>query len=165
MAEIEQVSNIASRAVASMGPGNFEDQLSLLGLGEDERKGQTDNSISSDNILENALLFSAVVLRCPQGHVNAITPPAQYALLGLLNPESIGDAVSVGSKTGKDVAKDNRLFLNTNVPFSAFICGLQGSGKSHTMSCIIGIVLHSSQPCPAKLYYGEGGNGSRLPGG
>ena len=30
------------------------------------------------------------------------------------------------------------VFLNTNVPFSAFLCGLQGSGKSHTTACIIG---------------------------
>ncbi|KAF2871091.1 hypothetical protein BDV95DRAFT_494743 [Massariosphaeria phaeospora] len=29
------------------------------------------------------------------------------------------------------------LFFNTNVPFSAFICGVQGSGKSHTTSCIL----------------------------
>jgi hypothetical protein len=29
------------------------------------------------------------------------------------------------------------LFLNTNIPFSAFICGVQGSGKSHTTACIL----------------------------
>lgn len=31
----------------------------------------------------------------------------------------------------------SRLFLNTNAPFSAFVCGVQGSGKSHTTSCIM----------------------------
>lgn len=31
----------------------------------------------------------------------------------------------------------SKLFLNTNVPFSAFVCGVQGSGKSHTTSCIL----------------------------
>ncbi|KAL1597158.1 hypothetical protein SLS60_008740 [Paraconiothyrium brasiliense] len=32
---------------------------------------------------------------------------------------------------------NSKLFLNTNVPFSAFVCGVQGSGKSHTTSCIL----------------------------
>ncbi|PSN58637.1 hypothetical protein BS50DRAFT_65017 [Corynespora cassiicola Philippines] len=31
----------------------------------------------------------------------------------------------------------SKLFLNTNAPFSTFICGVQGSGKSHTTSCIM----------------------------
>ncbi|KAF2805459.1 uncharacterized protein BDZ99DRAFT_539835 [Mytilinidion resinicola] len=29
------------------------------------------------------------------------------------------------------------LFLNTNTPWSAFICGSQGSGKSHTLGCML----------------------------
>ncbi|KAI9715120.1 MAG: hypothetical protein M1828_001055 [Chrysothrix sp. TS-e1954] len=29
------------------------------------------------------------------------------------------------------------VFLNVNAPWSAFICGSQGSGKSHTLSCIL----------------------------
>ncbi|ORY19148.1 hypothetical protein BCR34DRAFT_472244 [Clohesyomyces aquaticus] len=32
---------------------------------------------------------------------------------------------------------ESQLFLNTNVPLSAFICGVQGSGKSHTTSCFL----------------------------
>lgn len=31
----------------------------------------------------------------------------------------------------------NPIFLNTDAPWSAFICGSQGSGKSHTLSCIL----------------------------
>ncbi|PSN74339.1 hypothetical protein BS50DRAFT_478996 [Corynespora cassiicola Philippines] len=31
----------------------------------------------------------------------------------------------------------SKLLLNTNVPFSTFICGVQGSGKSHTTSTIL----------------------------
>jgi hypothetical protein len=30
-----------------------------------------------------------------------------------------------------------RILLNTNIPFSAFVCGVQGSGKSHTTACIL----------------------------
>ncbi|CAI6338406.1 unnamed protein product [Periconia digitata] len=29
------------------------------------------------------------------------------------------------------------ILLNTNVPWSAFLCGSQGSGKSHTLSCML----------------------------
>ena len=32
---------------------------------------------------------------------------------------------------------DPRIFLNVNAPWSTFICGSQGSGKSHTLSCIL----------------------------
>ena len=32
---------------------------------------------------------------------------------------------------------DRRLFLNVNAPWSAFICGSQGSEKSHTLSCML----------------------------
>lgn len=32
---------------------------------------------------------------------------------------------------------DDRLFINVNTPWSAFICGSQGSGKSHTLSCML----------------------------
>jgi len=33
--------------------------------------------------------------------------------------------------------EDNRLFVNMNAPWSTFICGSQGSGKSHTLSCML----------------------------
>jgi hypothetical protein len=62
-----------------------------------------------------------------------------------------------------------KLFLNTNIPFSAFICGVQGSGKSHTTSCILESALISSHllgrletPLSALVFsYGQfGGDGS-----
>jgi hypothetical protein len=45
-------------------------------------------------------------------------------------------------KTGKDwkgetSTDDPRLFFNISAPSSAFICGSQGSGKSHTLSCLL----------------------------
>jgi hypothetical protein len=61
------------------------------------------------------------------------------------------------------------LFLNTNVPFSAFICGVQGSGKSHTTACILENALIPSKqlgrlesPLSALVFsYGQfGGDGS-----
>ena len=50
----------------------------------------------------------------------------------------------LGSYADADISKpESKLFLNTNAPFSAFICGVQGSGKSHTTSCILGKSLLS----------------------
>ena len=37
--------------------------------------------------------------------------------------------------------EDKRLFVNMNAPWSAFICGSQGSGKSHTLSCMLEAAL------------------------
>jgi hypothetical protein len=70
--------------------------------------------------VRNAVLFSADVLGDPcQDDI------PQYGLLG-----SSGSTCTTIS--------DSRLFLNTNIPFSAFVCGVQGSGKSHTTACMIG---------------------------
>ena len=43
---------------------------------------------------------------------------------------------------------DSRLFLNHNAPWSAFICGSQGSGKSHTLSCMLESALQPSRLGP-----------------
>ena len=57
---------------------------------------------------------------------------AQYSLLGFRrNPTLIADV-------------DEPIFLNTNTPWSAFICGSQGSGKSHTLSCMLENCLYQS---------------------
>lgn len=40
--------------------------------------------------------------------------------------------------THADATEGNqKISQNTNVPFSAFICGVQGSGKSHTTACML----------------------------
>jgi len=43
------------------------------------------------------------------------------------------------------VPEDDRLMVNMNAPWSAFICGSQGSGKSHTLSCMLENALVPSQ--------------------
>ncbi|KAE8366116.1 hypothetical protein BDV27DRAFT_156197 [Aspergillus caelatus] len=65
--------------------------------------------------VQDAVLISAT----------ARTMPSQFALMGGLSAQQSA------------LPQDPRVMLNTNVPFSAFICGVQGSGKSHTTSCII----------------------------
>ncbi|KAI9066396.1 hypothetical protein FKP32DRAFT_1645965 [Trametes sanguinea] len=38
-------------------------------------------------------------------------------------------------------SEDPRLYVNTSAPFSALICGVQGSGKSHTVSVLLESML------------------------
>lgn len=40
---------------------------------------------------------------------------------------------------------DPRVFINISAPWSAFICGSQGSGKSHTLSCMLESALMGSE--------------------
>lgn len=91
-------------------------QSSLLNM-EDE--GKTEEA--STHRVKNAVLFSGNVLDSAE---DGILP--QYGLLG-------NTPVALAAKPA-----DARVFLNANIPFSAFICGIQGSGKSHTTACMIG---------------------------
>ncbi|KAI9667623.1 MAG: hypothetical protein M1821_000440 [Bathelium mastoideum] len=45
----------------------------------------------------------------------------------------------LGTHVNNPSSPQKPLFLNTNIPFSAFVCGVQGSGKSHTVSCFLGL--------------------------
>lgn len=59
--------------------------------------------------------------------------PSQYSLLGGVKK------VATTSPYPEDATleQDPRLFFNVAEPSSTFICGSQGSGKSHTLSCIL----------------------------
>ena len=51
----------------------------------------------------------------------------------------VGEAEADGAEArhGGVEAVDPRVFLNVSTPSSMFICGSQGSGKSHTLSCVL----------------------------
>ena len=55
-------------------------------------------------------------------------PAIQYGLVG-------GDVQILAA--GKSTEVDPRIFHNVTSPSSVFICGSQGSGKSHTLSCLL----------------------------
>ncbi|KAH7930072.1 hypothetical protein BV22DRAFT_1079734 [Leucogyrophana mollusca] len=86
----------------------------------------------------------------------------------------MGRALAIYNKSVGYTPVDPRLYINTNAPFSAIVCGVQGSGKSHTVSILLesmfianlrqigvlekplsGLVLHfgeggpSAHPCEA----------------
>lgn len=64
------------------------------------------------------LISESIVIR----HADEFLP--QYGFLGCLREEN--------SQVGHV-----KIFQNTNVPFSSFICGVQGSGKSHTTATML----------------------------
>ena len=104
------------------------DFLQLDKLLVDHQKHTADLFLSNANersIHQAPLLAADLVTE----HYKDLVP--QYGLLGSLEVEE------------KD-ATCRQLFLNTNVPFSTFICGVQGSGKSHTTACILENAVLSS---------------------
>ena len=101
-------------------------QLKLLHIDSDT--GTVDGEHDSSHRIRNAVLFSDDTL---ENHSRGLLP--QFGLLGSCNAASSNEMVP------------SKLFLNTNIPFSAFICGVQGSGKSHTSACMIGKYVPSSK--------------------
>ena len=64
------------------------------------------------------------------------------------NEEALGQP-ALDEREATPELEDKRLFVNMNAPWSAFICGSQGSGKSHTLSCMLEAALR--QPGLGKL--------------
>ncbi|KAJ4293496.1 hypothetical protein N0V90_008779 [Kalmusia sp. IMI 367209] len=92
------------------------DAMDLLLIDRSIAEGGNDKAHAE---IRHAPLFDEDFVR---GRETKATLP-QYGLMGT-HDQNIENAKS-------------KLFLNTNVPFSAFVCGVQGSGKSHTTSCIL----------------------------
>ncbi|TID22995.1 Mannosyl-oligosaccharide alpha-1-2-mannosidase [Venturia nashicola] len=71
---------------------------------------------------------------------NSVFP--QYGLLGMrlktIGMHEVTDPVPE--------PQQNLIYTNTNAPWSAFICGSQGGGKSHTLSCLLENALLSTSP-------------------
>ncbi|KAF2113849.1 hypothetical protein BDV96DRAFT_496095 [Lophiotrema nucula] len=65
--------------------------------------------------------------------------------------------------SGEMEVSRSKIFVNSNAPFSTFICGVQGSGKSHTTACFLENAILSSpvlgragKPLSALVFsYGE----------
>ena len=89
---------------------------------EEEDNDLTRGGETTKDEIQDAALFSQEILKS----YNADFQP-QHALLG------------VNVMARQIASKENvKLYQNTNIPNSVFICGLQGTGKSHTLSCLIG---------------------------
>ena len=89
-------------------------------------------------------IFTMPVLKYVQSSVIDISqePFPQYGLFA-----GLSDGLSVENDRLTSAAADNldcRVFFNVAAPSSIFICGSQGSGKSHTLSCLLENCLLSS---------------------
>ena len=74
-------------------------------------------------------------------------PFSQYGLIG----GQVDALQSIENQSSKDVLQsdqDPRIFYNVATPSSTFICGSQGSGKSHTLSCLLENCLSPSDAGP-----------------
>lgn len=89
---------------------------------------------SHDELLETttAPIFTMPVLKHTEKLLSqgAPEPFPQYGLLGGLIDVLQDDHRSI-------LSQDPRIFFNVAAPSSTFICGSQGSGKSHTLSCLL----------------------------
>ncbi|KAF2023671.1 hypothetical protein EK21DRAFT_80342 [Setomelanomma holmii] len=101
--------------------------------------------VAKRDIEHAPLLSQSLVMQ----HARDLVP--QFGFLGSIHAED----------------SEMKIFQNTNVPFSTFICGVQGSGKSHTTACMLENALIATPhlgrlqaPVSALVFsYGEFSNG------
>jgi hypothetical protein len=144
----ESGSDESARKVASRSRPDFSVIGKLLKIRETKADTSTSSSAVERSIRQAPILSAGVVAE----HYKDLVP--QYGLIGSLEKED-------------NTSTDSQLFLNTNVPFSAFICGVQGSGKSHTTSCILENAIlasshlgHLESPVSTLVFsYGEWSSG------
>lgn len=119
--------------------------LSLLSSGSSQ-KGPQD--------VTTAPIFTTPVLKHAEAQAVAAGDPSpvfpQYGLLAGMTEGA--QNLSNPAETGLPSINDPRVFFNVATPSSTFICGSQGSGKSHTLSCLLENCLIPSDtnklPCP-----------------
>lgn len=114
-----------------------------------------DKASGTDEQLRTTPLVSFIVKEVTEANSKTSMFP-QYAFLGCIIPEpsSLDEENSTSStsdgmqsafrSTTSHHGEPEPILLNTNTPWSAFICGSQGSGKSYTLSAIIENCLYAS---------------------
>lgn len=144
-----------SRSFSANLAANLYSQLSLLSEPPSGPNGAGSYHDSSLGAQKHSLITTPIFTATAGLFVDKNCPFAlnQYGLLGraleLVDPDTKkrgnhenGDyenGYSGGARRPEKNA-DPRVFLNGNAPWSAFICGLQGSGKSHTLACMLGLL-------------------------
>lgn len=137
---------------------NLYAQLSLLSDPPSGPNGVGSFHNASLSAQKHSLITTPIFTAAAGLFVDKTYPSAlnQYGLLGraleLVRKESRegGDNANGNNVYVRKPEKesDPRVFLNGNAPWSAFICGLQGSGKSHTLACMLGLCLLRSLDTP-----------------
>ncbi|KAF9451629.1 hypothetical protein P691DRAFT_807247 [Macrolepiota fuliginosa MF-IS2] len=112
----------------------------------------------------------------PTPHESQNAPLTMYAALEGLKRDApnsqyglFGQVITSCSRGTYEAPSDKRLYMNCSAPFSALLCGVQGAGKSHTLSTMLENLLiprfkpigSLSSPMSALvLHFGEGGSSS-----
>ncbi|KAH0840083.1 hypothetical protein J3R83DRAFT_1051 [Lanmaoa asiatica] len=133
--------------------GSVYEELALLHDSANDPQGRSkDHELRTAPIVTRDAYVAA-------GYHDAIT---QYGVLGR--------ALHIFNKSQAYSPTDPRLYINTNAPFSAVVCGVQGSGKSHTVSILLeSMFIPNLRPLgflqkPLSglvLHFGEGGTNAR----
>jgi len=118
-------------------PSPYDVHMSFLSGMDSDPRDQGKNNQAEE--IRTTPLFSGNVLEAFDCGILL-----QYGLLGgCVEKYSAPDS---SSKQGTAAHQnDRRIFLNVNTPWSAFICGSQGAGKSHTLSCMLESCILPSQ--------------------
>ncbi|KAF8459917.1 hypothetical protein BDZ91DRAFT_740557 [Kalaharituber pfeilii] len=115
----------------------LSDQLSLLRLDDPDDIYDCDDEVSrlrfTNDDIRSAIFFSPQILTGADSSRHAKLLP-QYGLMGRV---LLWRQKEQQKGKGNDGTEDTRVFLNTNVPASFFICGVQGGGKSHTLASLL----------------------------
>ncbi|KAL4949779.1 hypothetical protein BDW69DRAFT_187975 [Aspergillus filifer] len=131
---------------------NPDTVFSLEGL--NQQLGLLASSVPNSPGNEAALapIIAGSVLRDLQGcqstadeTTSEAPPQLQYGLLAASSAGIQWIKENLGDKEKISLDQDPRLFFNITPPSSTFICGSQGSGKSHTLSCMLEACLIASE--------------------
>ena len=109
----------------------FDRHMKLLRSNTNEPNVEIRNTPIFNTIVRNQ---ASELSKSLDGTASGQTPFTQYGLLGGISHNNLGQ---VGFDSQRRAASDPRLFYNVATPSSVFICGSQGSGKSHSLSCLL----------------------------
>ncbi|EXJ85552.1 hypothetical protein A1O1_05916 [Capronia coronata CBS 617.96] len=118
--------------------GATQGYLQLLRAGSKDSNGNGANEAKLGEIKTTPLFSQQVRLALRAGIMQDLgqddDPFPQFGLLGLR--EETYNSIHAGVPKTLPVGH-NMVFANMNAPWSTFICGLQGAGKSHSLSCLL----------------------------
>ncbi|RUS22770.1 hypothetical protein BC937DRAFT_87040 [Endogone sp. FLAS-F59071] len=146
-----QKSNTAQGIVVQADEGNSDNEFELINTHFSDINLREDQ-VTDRNRNEKLYcpLFTRTVLTSDRDTGSAPSFP-MYGLLGTI-------------LSGPGVLYE-RLYLNTNTPLSGLICGVQGSGKSHTLNCMLenyllpGLGKLPAPPTVLVLHFDSAGGG------
>lgn len=114
-------------------PSYLDEAEDFAELARHLRLLQPENSSNANAEIASTPIFTHNAKRLALQRAKQTTEAGftQYGLLACTSPDS------QTNRGINDTVSDPRLFYNVSTPSSVFICGSQGSGKSHTLSCLL----------------------------